>query len=326
MSHEFALIRAIEPFLSGDGESVPLGTGHDAAVVEVGGTAVIVAVDTLVDDHHFDRAISSLEDVGWKALAVNVSDVAAVGGIPRFAVVSLQRPTGFTETDAVALYRGLRAGGDRWGCRLVGGDTTGGPSLAVSVTIFGEPVDSERILRRDAAAPGQLVLVVGPLGLAGAGLALARAGRQDVLAAHPDLLEAHRRPDPQYLAAAPLVIAGAAAAIDVSDGLGRDAGHIAERSQVGIRIDAQRLVVHPGVVAAGEALDRDPLDWVVGGGDDYALVATVEAQHLPRVEAALEASGLRGRVIGEVTDGDGVTLVAPDGRERDVTRDGWEHR
>lgn len=324
MTGEFELIRAIEPFLARDGPDVPLGTGHDAAVVEIGGTPMVVAVDTLVEDVHFDRALSSLGDVGWKSLAVNVSDVAAVGGVPRFAVVSLQRPDGFDADDAVELYRGLHAGARRWDCQLVGGDTVGGPGLTVSVTILGAPVDPRRILRRDAARPGQLVLLLGGLGLAAAALDLARAGRNDVLDQHPELLVAHRRPEPQFLAASPLVVAGAQAAIDVSDGLGRDLGHIADKSEVGIRVDEARLPRHPGIVAAGGALERDPLSWIIGGGDDYALVATVEPRDLARVEAGLDASGIRARVIGEVVSGSGVVVV-DDGRERDVSLDGWEH-
>ncbi|MDX1658160.1 MAG: thiamine-phosphate kinase [Nitriliruptorales bacterium] len=325
MVGEFDLIAAMEPFLTGSGPDVPLGTGDDAAVVDLAGCPVVVAVDTLVDEIHFDRSISSLEDVGWKALAVNVSDVAAVGATATAAVVSLQRPAGFDIPDVEALYGGISEGASRWGCAVVGGDTVGGPVLAVSVTILGVPVEPGRLLRRDAASPGQLVVLIGRLGLAAAGLALARADRSDVLDEHPDLLAAHRRPDPQHLAAAPLVVGGAQAGIDVSDGLGRDLGHIADESGVGIRIEAARLPRHPGVVAAADALGTDPLDWIVGGGDDYALLATVEPDGLHRVETALEASGIRSRVIGEVTDGDGVTLRSDDRPDRDLKSDGWEH-
>lgn len=326
MAGEFDLIRAMGPFLAGDGDGVPLGTGDDAAVVEVAGCPIVVAVDTLVEDVHFDRSLSDLGDIGWKALAVNVSDVAAVGGTATAAVISLQRPDGFGIEDVEALYRGLHEGAEAWGCRLVGGDTVGGPNLAVSVTILGVPVQPGRLLRRAGASVGDVVVLVGRLGLAAAGLALARAGEREVLDQHPDLLVAHQRPEPQHLAAGPLVVGGAASAIDVSDGLGRDLGHIAEASGVHIRVEAGRLPRHPGVVAAGEALGRDPLDWIVGGGDDYALVATVPADRMHRVELGLESSGLRARVIGEVTEGEGATLELDDGTGRDLTRDGWEHR
>ncbi|MDX1621465.1 MAG: AIR synthase-related protein, partial [Nitriliruptorales bacterium] len=139
------------------------------------------------------------------------------------------------------------------------------------------------------------------------------------------LLASHRRPRPQLLAAAPLVVGGAKAAIEVSDGLGRDLGNIAESSGVGIRVDAARLPVHPALVDAADVLGQDPIDWVVAGGDDYAIVATVAPERLARLEASLETSGLRPAIIGEVVDGRGVTLVDEDGQHRDLTQDGWEH-
>ena len=318
-SPEFALLELLSPLLDGDGPGVPLGVGDDAAVVDVAGTPVAVAVDTLVAAVHFDLTRSSWEDVGYKALAVNISDLAAIGAQCSAAVVSLQRPAALEDDDVLALYRGLRAAADTWRCRIVGGDTVGGTVAAVSVTAFGALLGSEP-LRRDAAEVGDVVLVVGELGLAAAGLAAHRAGRADLLEDHPAAGLAHRRPRALPEAGAALAVAGANACIDVSDGLGRDLGHIAAASQVGVVLDPDRLPLHADVVAVAEELGIDAVDLVVGGGDDYALVASVRPHRLARVETALEAAGLRARVVGEIVAGDGVRLG-----DRDVRREGWEH-
>lgn len=323
MASEFALIAALDPSLDGDGPGVPLGVGDDAAVVEVDGTPVALCVDALVEGVHFDRDVSSLEDVGWKALAVNLSDLAAVGASPVAAVVALHAPPGMTEADGVAVYRGMRACADAWDVRLVGGDVVGADRLSVTVALVGS-LRGARPLRRDAATVGDRVLVVGDLGLAAAGLALHTAGHHDLLAAHPSLLAAHRRPRPVLAAGTALAAGGAHACIDVSDGLGRDLGHVADRSRVGVRLDAARLPRHAAVVAAAARLDADALDLVVGGGDDYALAATVSRPSLASVEAALDAAGLTARDIGEVTAGSGVVLTT-DGDTRDVSALGWEH-
>lgn len=321
MPDEFDVIAALRPHLDDAGGAVVVGPDDDGAVVATG-EQVVVAVDTMVDGVHFDRAISSYADVGWKALAVNVSDVAAMGAAPLAAVVSLQRSPDVGTAEAEQLYAGLAEGARRWGCRLVGGDTVSSEVLAVSVTILGTPIRAGRVLRRSAAEAGDLVGVVGELGLAAAGLALARAGATDVLDAHPELLAAHRRPEPQHLAAAPLVLGGAAAAIDVSDGLGRDLAHIARMSQVRIRLDSSRLPVTAGTAAAAAALGTDPLDWVLGGGDDYALAVTVPGERVARLEMALAASGLGLRIVGRVEQGPaGVEL--DDGR--DLSGEGWSH-
>ncbi len=324
MVGEFTLLAAIRPLLDGDGAGVPLGVDDDAAVADIGGVGVAMALDTVVEDVHFDLAISDLSDVGWKAVAVNVSDLAAIGALPSAVLVSLQRPRGFDVDEATALYQGLREAADRWDCRLLGGDTVSSPTLAVSVTVLGRPVDDAHLLRRDGARPGDLVVVVGPLGLAAAGLALRRAGADDLLEQHPSLLAAHRRPQAMLEAAPALVAARVHSAIDISDGLGRDLGHVAEASGVGIRIDAGRLAPDPGVAAAGERLDTDPLELVVGGGEDFALACTLPADDLPRLQDELEGQQHTARVVGEVVAGDGVALYGI-GEDRDVAASGWEH-
>jgi thiamine-monophosphate kinase len=316
---EFALLAAIRDRLDGDGPGLPLGVDDDAAVLDVPGR-VVLAVDALVDDVHVDRSISSLADLGWKAIAVNVSDLAAVGALPLAALVTLLRPSWFDVDHARELYDGMREAAQRWDCRLVGGDTVSCPTLSVSIAVAGRLVDDAVVLRRDGARPGDLVAVVGDLGLAAAGLELHQGGHADLLSAHPELSAAHRRPVALVEAAEPLVASGVTACIDVSDGLGRDLGHVARASGVAVHLDAERLPIPPGVAAAAARLGRDPLELAVGGGDDYALAVTVPPDRLEDLAAALAAVGLSARVLGEVAPGTGVTV---DGR--DVATAGWEH-
>lgn len=319
MVGEFELLAALRDHLDHDGPGLPRGVDDDAAVIDHDGR-VVAAVDTLVDGVHFDGRFSTLADVGFKAVAVNVSDLAAMGALPVAGLISLQRPSDMSVADVRALYDGLREAADRWGCPLVGGDTVTSPVLTVSVSVVGRLVDERVILRRDGALPGDLVAVIGGLGEAAAGLEALRHGLSDLLAAHPELARAHRRPVALTGAVTPMVVAGVSAAVDVSDGLGRDLGHVARQSGVGIRLDAGRLPSSAGVEAVAARLGLDPLDLVVGGGEDQALAVSLPPARLGRLDAALDGAGLRARVVGQVVDGAGVDL---DGR--DVAELGWEH-
>lgn len=322
MPREFELLDRLRPLLAGDGPGIPLGVGDDAAVVEIGGTPVALATDALVDGVHFDRAISSTEDVGWKALAVNISDLAAVGARPVAALVALHLPRSATDAAVDGLYRGLRTAADLWEVALVGGDVVSSPVLALTVSVVGE-VAPGGPLRRDGARPGDQVVLVGRLGLAAAGLALHRAGAADELERHPELLAAHRRPEALVEAGVALAAGGASACIDVSDGLGRDAGHLARESAVAVTIREDALPAEPAVDAAAAHLGRD--DLALGGGDDHALLATVGSERLEAVRSRVHDAGHRAHVIGEVTDGTGVRVRRRDGSTEAAEDRGWEH-
>lgn len=306
---EFELIASLEPFLAADGPGVPVGVGDDAAVVEIAGTPVAVAVDALVDTIHFDLTISSPADVGWKALAANVSDLAAIGARTVAAVAAITVPEDHQD-EVRELYEGMAEAAEAWSVRLVGGDTTGGPVLSVSVTVLGE-VHPGGPVRRDGARPGDVVVVAGPLGEAAAGLALARADATTVLERHADLLRAHRRPVPLVTEGLALAAAGGTACVDVSDGLGQDLGHVARRSSV--RIDLDEVPLSDAVVDAASALGVDPVGLAVSGGDDLALAATIPEEHVGRLDVAW-------RRIGRVVEGGGVWLEG-----RDVSSWGWQH-
>ncbi len=325
MSSEFALIAALEPLLTGDAPGVPLGVGDDAAVVEVAGTPVALSVDAMVDNVHFDLQISTFGDVGWKALAVNVSDLAAIGAWASASVVALQLPDSVDVDDVVSLYRGMQEAADRWQVRVVGGDVVSGPALALTVTVVG-PLQGGRPLRRSGARPGDAVVVIGRLGEAAAGLALHRAGAVELLERYPQLLLRHRRPEALPEAGGVLAELAAHACIDVSDGLGQDLGHVARRSEVGVLLHAARLPVTAAVAAAAEWLGQDPLELVCGGGDDLALAATLPPAEVTVLAERLDRLGIPWSRPGEVTDGRGVVLVTEDGSHRDISGLGHEHR
>jgi thiamine-monophosphate kinase len=319
---EFALLKRLAPYLADAADPrVALGVGDDAAVLRSG---VCIAVDMLVEDVHFRRDLSSLADVGWKAIAVNVSDLAAMGARPLAAVVGLCRPAAVPVADVEALYEGMAQACATWDVALVGGDTVAAPVLALSVTALGE-VDPSAALRRSGARPGDRIVVIGSLGAAAAALAGHGAGL-DVPA---PLLAAHRRPRALVAAGRVLAEHGATAAIDVSDGLGADLAHICAASDVRIRVHAAALPLAAGVREAATELGVDALSLAVGGGEDFALAAALPAATArAATDAARAAEGVEAAVVGEVLPaghGPAVTLVTDDGNERDVSALGWDH-
>lgn len=323
---ESDLLDQLAPFLSGAGADVPVGHGDDAAVVTVGGQSVCLAVDVLVEQVHFRRDLSSMADVGWKSVAVNCSDVAAMGGRPWVGVVGLSRPAALPMQDVLALYEGMRAACEEWGLRLVGGDTVAADALALSVTVLGH-LDGGGVTRGGARTGDRLVLV-GTLGAAAAALVQVTAGRT------PDegLLRAHRRPRALVAAGQVLAAHGATAMIDVSDGLGADLGHLCAASGVAARVDGASLPAAPGVAEAVEAAGGDLLRTVCGGGEDFALLAAVPAEEAEAAaRAASETEGVPAAVIGEVVvAGAGPAALLegwgpPGGPPIDLTGLGYDH-
>ena len=321
---EFDLIARLAPYLSGDGEGVPVGHGDDAAVLKLGRQGVCLAVDVVVENRHFLRSVSSPEDVGWKSLAVNVSDLAAMGAVPVAAVVGLCRPAGWSAEDITRLYAGMQEAAERWDVKIVGGDTVAADELVVSVTAVGT-VAPARAVRRSGARPGDLLVLVGELGAAAAALAQVHVGGDP----DPALLAAHRRPRALPDAGFGLAAAGATAMIDLSDGLGADLGHICAASGVGARVNFAALPVAAGVVEAAESIGRDPVDLVCGGGEDFALLAAVPAGRAEEAcTVATEAEGVPATVIGHVMAYRGDTpavLHLTDGTRRYLAGMGFDH-
>ncbi len=286
---EFGLIAAVTARLPGS-PAVLLGPGDDAAVVAAPDGRVVATTDVLVEGVHFRRDWSGAYDVGRKAAAANLADVAAMGGTATALLVGLAAPADLPLDWALGLADGLRDESALVGAVVVGGDTVAAPQVVVSVTALGALAGPP--VTRAGARPGDLVVVAGRLGWSAAGLRLLRQGVVD-----GPLVEAHRRPCPPYALGPVLAAAGATAMCDVSDGLVQDLGHIATASGVCIELEATSL-----------ADEQVTLEDVLTGGEDHALVATVPAE-VP--------DGCR--VVGRVVEGSGVRV---DGRPLEG---GWEH-
>ncbi|CAH1224057.1 Thiamine-monophosphate kinase [Paenibacillus plantiphilus] len=303
-----------------------LGIGDDAAVVEAprgesGALQWVLAVDTMVETVHFNAATMAEADVGWKALAANVSDIAAMGGVPRHALVSVSVPRAWEPARIRRLYDGLYACAERYGVAVVGGDTTSSPAqLVVAVTVVGT-VTAGKAVRRSGAMPGDAVFVTGPIGMAAAGLhfllAAAGGGEQCVPLAAAEaagtaaLVQAHRRPAPSVRAARMLAARGTVTSLnDVSDGLASEAWEIAESSGVKLALRESQLPLSGSMAAYARRSGIAPLEWMLYGGEDYVLLGTIAAKDAAEAKAALAAEGLPMYMIGTVEEGNaGVELI-----------------
>ena len=298
---EFDLIERIRR-RAGARDDVVLGIGDDAALLQVpAGRHLVVAMDTLNAGVHFPHDTAPA-DIGWKALAVNLSDLAAMGAEPAWCTLSLSMPAA-DETWVDAFLDGFGALASQYRVALVGGDTTRGP-LSVCVTVHGF-VEPGRALRRDGACVGDLVWVSGTLGDAAAALPHVLDGT----AVDASLRARLDRPTPR-IALGRALTGVATACIDVSDGLLADAGHIAEASCVGIEVEVDALPMSSHVAGLDASLRRR---CQATGGDDYELCFTAPAATTPSVHRAAMASGTAVTCIGRVVAGRGVVAVDGDG-------------
>lgn len=304
------------------------GPGDDAAVVRARPLCV-VSVDTMVDGVHFHlrEGWSTAAEVGRRALASALSDLAAMGAAPGEAYIALGLPEGLAEEQALSLVRAARALAASCETTIAGGDVVAAPALSVSVTVVGWAEREEQLIARDGAQPGDLVGVTGKLGAAGAALAVleAREGGARAITGSEAVLERSRAPLPRLREGQALAGAGARAMIDLSDGLASDAGHLGRASRAQLRIELQRLPLADGVLDVCAALATDPHELAACGGEDYELCFCVPAALRESVESALtRAGGASVTWVGEVLAGaPGVLLIAGDGRE--VRLNGFEH-
>lgn len=318
---ERAIIEQIRKRLPAPPASLIVAAGDDAAVlVPERGAMQILTTDALVEGVHFDRRFSSLGDVGFKAIAVNVSDVAAMGGTPSVVLLSLMLPDGTSMEEIDALLDGVLEMSGIAKVTVAGGNITRSPGpLVVDVTAAGH-VRPRRILRRSGGRAGDALYVTGTIGAAAAGLEMLRAGvdvRQgDVgLKAEAACVQRHRRPEPRLRIGAILGRARVASAcMDLSDGLADAVRQIAEASGTGATIDAAALPIDPAARAWFEAAGRDPVDAALAGGDDYELLFTLPRKTARRIRAV--EAGARGvplTRIGELT-ADRALVVLRDGQ------------
>lgn len=326
---EFPLIERLSARLGRPRPDVVVGIGDDVAVIETGPERLLVATcDVQVAGVHFLLERVDPRRLGRKAAAVNISDVAASGGLPAHFLSSLVLPADTEVAWVEQLYDGLAEEARRWGADVVGGNVSGGDRLVIDLTLFGE-VPPDELLRRDGARPGDRVLVSGTLGAATAGLRLSL---------HPETaveqslslraLNAFETPVPRVREARVAARSGCVSAtIDISDGLAADLGHVCDRSGVGARIDAARVPVAEVARAVAEAVGEEGLAWALGGGEDYEMLFVAEPGRAGALADEIrDATGTPVTEIGEIVDAQsGRSLVMPDGETVPLAPEGWRH-
>ncbi|GCD91942.1 thiamine-phosphate kinase [Nocardioides sp. LS1] len=305
---EFGLISALTDLFA-QGPHVLIGPGDDAAVLRVKTGHVVVSTDLMVEGRHFRRDWASASDVGHRAAAQNLSDINAMGGRATSLTIGLAAPADLPVAWALEFAQGFADECALVGASVVGGDLTRSDQLVIAVTVLGACTQAPVV--RSGAEPGDVVAIFGRQGWAAGGLAVLGRGFRSPRV----LVEAYRRPEPPYDAGAVAAEAGATAMIDISDGLLADAGHIADDSGVSMDIFRSAFDVAEPLQAVGSALGADPLQFILGGGDDHALLATFPAGSVPE----------GWHVIGEVAEaGDDGPRVTVDGAAYDGPT-GWTH-
>lgn len=311
---EHRLIASIEQTLGARNERIVRGPGDDAAVVRARGVAV-TSIDTVAEDVHFKLSTHAPVDVGHKALACALSDLAAMGAETGEAYVSIALPDRLDEPAALDLTAGIAALAERTGTTIAGGDVVRAGSLVVSVAVTGWADDAEALVYRDGGRDGDRLAVTGQLGAAAAGLLLLEGVDAPLDGPQREaLLASHRRPEPQLAPGRALAAAGATAMIDLSDGIATDAAHLAAGSGVSALVRLSELPLAAGVAAVAQAGGRDPLELAATGGDDYELLAAIPPSRMAAAEEAARGAGTALSWLGDLVPGRGVELLGASGR------------
>ena len=321
---EFGLIEQIRRTAARDAKRVRIGIGDDAAALMLSpASALLATTDMLLEGVHFDLATTDLFSLGWKSAAVNLSDIAAMGGTPRFCLTALGIPSPLTVEDIRVFYQGVNACLKKFGAVLVGGDTCRSRTgLVISVSMLGE-MEKKRVITRSGARPGDLIFVTGTLGDSAAGLEVLqrKAGGRGQGTEVRKLIEKHLRPVPLIVEGRKIAASGIASAmIDVSDGLSSDLGHICEESGVGAEIVAANIPLGAGVMSL-KTLERPALAYALSGGEDYELLFTVPPDKLRKFRSLR----LGASEIGVITRGRSMSIVGGDGRKALLPASGYDH-
>ncbi len=299
-----------------------IGIGDDAAAWKGEPATQLVTTDSLFQDVHFRLETTPWYELGWKSLAVNLSDIAAMGAVPEYAVISLAVPPD-TEVEGVkALYQGMLDLAQKFGVAIIGGDTCRAPLVSITVTVLGKAKDKDgRVLTRSAARPGDQIAVTGALGGAAAGMEMLDKKLKLDAESKNQLRKAFLMPEPRVAEGQKLGGLGVKAAIDISDGLMADLKHICDASRVAARVEADTIPVASAVRAH---FAERALELALGGGEDYELLFTASGEVIDNVKAEFSCPVT---VIGEILAGEpgGIVLVDANGGPVPLEKAGWEH-
>ncbi len=318
---EFGLIRRAAGIFGQRGlPGLVKGIGDDAAVVKVGHNKAIVATtDMLIEDIHFSLKYEGFFDIGWKALAVNLSDMAAMGATPKWGLISIGLPVGISVDSVDKLSRGIATLARKYRVGIIGGDTVKSPGkLVINLAVLGEATPGE-VIYRQGARPGDFLFVSGRIGEAAAGLAiLQKKLKSRQLGASAGIVRKYLRPEPRLKESNLIVKYGLASSmIDISDGLHLSAKFICEPSRVGAKIYIDKIPVNHRLLSANR---ERALSWALSGGEDYELLFTVPPAKVRKALALFP-----GKLIGEITGGRDIKLLDKNRQEIDFKSSGYDH-
>ena len=319
---EFGLIDLIKGRTLSKDKSVLVNIGDDAAVIKPSkGKLLIFTTDTLMEKIHFDLRYFTFEQVGWKAMVANLSDIAAMGGLPKFALVTIGLPKSVSVENVISIYDGMTAIAKRYKCKVVGGDTFFSPKgILVSIALLGE-VEKSFLVKRSGAKKDDVICVTGDLGEGQAGLELLRKSPRK----KSSFVRKHLNPLPRIDEARTLVKnLKINSMIDISDGLSSELFHLTQESNLGAKIYEERIPISSKCKKAGDLLKKSPLLWALSSGEEYELLFTINKRELHKLEKVKKR--IKVSLIGEmVKRKEGVVLQEKSGKKRELKKTGFEH-
>lgn len=322
---EAEIIALIREMACGPYPGVQVPIGDDAAVFHFTDGSVLLSVDSFFEGVHFTLETYEYSNVGWKAVAASISDIAAMGGEPACALLSLAFGAPPELGDVRALAGGVLEACASNNCALIGGDVCrSGAGLALTVTVAGTPSAQGPVLR-GGAQEGDVIGVTGTLGDSDAGLYILKSGRDDLRIRFPALVEAHLRPRAMVRAGQLLAAAGVTAMEDVSDGLAPDLLHICVESGVGCEVEAAMVPLGHEAVALAAETGMNALDWAVSGGEDFQLLFTSNPGHFDRAVTALALREIQAARIGRIVNKDEGYTIVTDGDLKELGGLGYDH-
>lgn len=326
---EFGLIGRIKAIVDAPSAELLVGIGDDTAAYRTPiGDVTLLTTDTLIEGVHFDLKYFTFYQLGWKAMAANLSDIAAMGGVPKYALVSFSLPANVQVDSVEEFYRAAKELGDKFKTAIIGGDMTQAPEkVSVSLTVIGE-VEEEKLTLRSGAQIGDAVFVIGSLGAAQAGLKVLKSHDEKLKGKYGELVEKHLKPQPRVDEARFLVENFPIhSMIDISDGLASEINHICNQSGVGARINAEQIPLDSATEEVAHTFKEKPLEYALTGGEDFELLFTAALEVADELQHKFHNKfGYYCSRIGMIREQkDGIVLEKPDGEKVSIRGKGYDH-